>query len=383
MLVTAVEHSAVERLPVDRTLIRVVVLMRFLGWIWLLILSLAVLTTADVVARGGRIVAGTIVLATAGTALTYVAARRRFLDNAWYVAIDALIALSLAIAGWVAGFDEFLVGGYPVSWLFIVAYATNVRVTVSAGIAASIVFAILHVGMGLDQTRALGSVQFVVVALVVGWAFETLRERDRLRIQAESEREQAEQELAEERERSARLEERTVIARELHDSVLQTLNLISASADDPGEVRYLSRVQERDLRRTINEYRSPYEDSFRARILDARAEIEDRYRVEIEQVVNDDVEMDDRLRAVVSAAAEAMNNAARHSGAKTIDLFAEIRDRRVQVNVRDRGVGFDPASAGNGIEESIRERVTSVGGTVHIKTARGSGTEVQITLPLS
>lgn len=377
-----VEHSALERLPVDRTLIRVVVLMRLLGWIWLLILSLAVLTTTDVEARGGGILAGTIVLATAGTALTYVAARRRFLDNAGYVAIDALIALTLAVAGWFAGFDEFLVGGYPVSWLFIVAYATNVKVTVSAGIAASIVFAILHVGMGLDQTRALGSVQFVVVALVVGWAFETLRERDRLRSEAESEREHAERELAEERERSARLEERTVIARELHDSVLQTLNLISASADDPGEVRYLSRVQERDLRRTINEYRSPYEDSFRARILDARAEIEDRYRVEIEQVVNDDAEMDDRLRAVVSAAAEAMNNAARHSGAKTIDLFAEIRDRRVQINVRDRGAGFDPALAGNGINESIRERVASVGGTVHIKTARGSGTEVQITLPL-
>lgn len=378
-----VEHSALERLPVDRTLIRVVVLMRLLGWIWLLILSLAVLTTTDFEARGGGIVAGTIVLATAGTALTYVAARRRFLDNAWYVAVDALIALTLAVAGWVAGFDEFLVGGYPVSWLFIVAYATNVKVTVSTGIAASIVFAILHVGMGLDQTRALGSVQFVVVALVVGWAFDTLRERDRLRIEAESEREHAERELAEERERSARLEERTVIARELHDSVLQTLNLISASADDPGEVRYLSRVQERDLRRTINEYRSPYEDSFRARILDARAEIEDRYRVEIEQVVNDDAEMDDRLRAVVSAAAEAMNNAARHSGAKTIDLFAEIRDRRLQINVRDRGAGFDPALAGNGIKESIRERVTSVGGTVQIKTARGSGTEVQITLPLA
>lgn len=367
----------------DRTLIRVVLLMRLLGWIWLLILSVAVLTTADVGTLGGWILVAAIALATFGTALTWVAARRRFLHRAWYVALDALIALALATAGWIAGFDEFLVGGYPASWLFIVAYATNVKVTTLAGIAASIVFAFLHVALNLDQTRVLGSVQFIVVALVVGWAFDTLRERDRLRIEAETERAQAEQELAEERERSARLEERTVIARQLHDSVLQTLKLISASAEDPGEVRYLSRVQERDLRRTINEYRSPYEDSFRARILDARADIEDRYRVEIEQVVNDDAEMDDRLRAVVSAAAEAMNNAARHSGVKTIDLFAEIRDGSVQVNVRDRGAGFNPTlAAGTGINESIRERVSAVGGTVDIKSAPGRGTEVQITLPM-
>jgi signal transduction histidine kinase len=141
-------------------------------------------------------------------------------------------------------------------------------------------------------------------------------------------------------------------------------------------------VQERDLRRTINEYQSPFEDSFRARLLDARAEIEDRYRVEIEQVVKDDAEMDEPLRAVVSAAAEAMNNAARHSGVSSIDLFAEIRDGQVRVHVRDRGSGFDPDVAGTGIRESIRERIADVGGSAEIKTAPGRGTEVQILLPI-
>ena len=378
--VAEAEKSDPALLPVDRTLTRVVLLMRLLGWGWLMLLAIAALSTNGEIDT--TVLLATMVVATAGTALTVLAARRRFLGSPWYALADGGVTLALAMAGWIAGFDEFLVGGYPASWLFITAYATNLRVTALAGAAASVAFGVLHVLMDLDQTRVLGSIQFVVVAVVVGWAFETLRERERLRIKAERERAQAEHELAEEQQRSGRLEERSVIARQLHDSVLQTLKLISAAADEPGEVRYLARVQERDLRRTINEYQSPFADSFRARLLDVRAEVEDRYRVQIEEVVNDDFEMADRLRAVVAAAAEAMNNAARHSGAASIDLFAEIRDGRVQVNIRDRGSGFDPNLAGAGITHSIRERIQTAGGTAEIKTLPGRGTEVEIIVPL-
>lgn len=379
---TEVERREPDRLPVDRTLARVVLLMRLLGWAWLMVLTVAVLTAerddVDV-----AVLVTTMAVATLGTVFTLFAARQGFLASAWYAGADAVIVLFLALAGWLADFGEFLIGGYPASWLFIMAYTTNATVTAAAGAASSLVFASLHVAMGLPQTRVLGSVQFIVVAVVVGWAFDSLRERERLRMEAEDERAEAERELSRELERSSRLEERTMIARRLHDSVLQTLKLIRASAEDPGEVRYLARVQERDLRRTINEYQSPYEDSFRARLLDARADVEDRFRVEIEQVVKDDAEMDDRLRAVVSAAVEAMTNAARHSGVRNIDLFAEIRDGSLQVNVRDRGSGFDLARAGSGINGSIRERVESVGGTAEIKTASDRGTEVQIVLPIT
>jgi signal transduction histidine kinase len=367
-------------LPVDRTLVRVVLLMRLLGWAWLMILTIAAFSgDRDVI--DVNVLAGTMVVGTAGTALTVLAARRRVLDKPWYLLVDASITLALAMAGLLAGFDEFLVGGYPASWLFILAYATNVRITALGGAAAGVVFAVLHILMDMPQTRVLGSVQFLIVAIVVGWAFDTLRQRERMRIEAELERVEAEHELSVEQQRSARLEERTVIARQLHDSVLQTLKLITTAAEDPGEVRYLARVQERDLRRTINEYQSPFVDSFRARLLDARAEVEDRYRVEIEEVVIDDAEMDDPLRAVVAATAEAMNNAARHSGTKTIDLFAEIRDGRVQVHVRDRGTGFDAVTAGAGITHSIRERIESAGGTAEIRSSPGRGTEVQIIVP--
>lgn len=355
--------------------------MRALGWAWMVVLAVASLL-GDLDTRQRTIVVAGIVLATAGAGATFLAARRGFLASPWYVTLDGLIALSLGAAAWFAGIDEFLVGGYPASFIFIVAYASNMRVTAAVGVAAGAVFAVLHAAMGLDQIRVLGSVQFVVVAVVVGWAFDTLRERDRMRLDAERAREESQRELAAEQERVGRLEERSGMARRLHDSVLQTLKLIRAAADDPGEVRYLARVQERDLRKTINEYESPYADSFRARIMDAGAEIEDRYRVEIEQVIKDDAPMDERLEAVVAAAAEALNNAARHSGTKTIDLFAEIHDEVARVNVRDRGQGFDIESGGDGLERSLLGRVASAGGTVDIRSTPGRGTEVEIEMPL-
>ena len=381
--------AAAERgnaaLPVDTTLIRVILLMRLLGGVWLLMIAVVALTRApqDNPDLNLPVVIGLMVIGVGGTAVTFLAAKRAFLGEIWYVVFDSAITVLLAAGGWIAGHDGFIVGGYPVSTLFVIAYATTFRVTVVAGLAGTLLMGYLHVVMGLAPTRTFGSVQYVIVGAVVGWAFQELRVREQMRLVAEEERARAEQELAEEQRKFARLQDRSVIARQLHDSVLQTLKLISASADEPAEVRYLARVQERELRRTINEYQSPFEDSFRARLLDARAEIEDRYRVKIEQVVKGDAEMDDRFGAVVSAASEAMNNAARHSGAHTIDLFAQIISGRLEVNVRDRGIGFDPAMAATGINGSIRGRVEAVGGTAEIKTAPGHGTEIQIILPLS
>ncbi len=366
--------------PVNETLTRVVVLLRLLGWIWLVAL---VVTTAFRIPEANRVVlTATAVTATAGLGLTLLAVRKGFLGEVWYAVLDGAVVMLLISAGWLAGANEFVAGGYPMSWLFIVAYATNLRWTVVAAFISTAVLAVLHVVMGLPMVRTVGSIQFLVVAVVAGWAFDTLRERESLRVRAEAQRVEAEAELTAEREAAARLQERTEIARRLHDSVLQTLKLISSSADDPGEVRYLTRVQERDLRRTINEYRSPYQDSFRARLLDARASIEDRYRVEIEQVIRDDIEMTPELGALIEAAVEAMANAARHSGSATIDLYAEVRPEGVQINVRDRGRGFDPETARTGgMAHSIVGRVTEAGGTADIKTGPDQGTDVSLFLP--
>lgn len=371
-------NSAVP--PVERTLVRVVLLMRLLGWIWLVLL---VITTAMAdTGADGAVLVTTGVVGTLGAVLLLVAVNRGFLGRVWYMVLDGLIAAFLLSTGWLAGAQDFFAGGYPMSWVFVLAFTMNFRWTVFLSFVFTVWFAGLHLFMGLEPVRVAGSIQFIVVAIIVGWAFNSLRERESLRLQAEADRFEAETELAKQREAAAALRQRTEIARELHDSVLQTLKLIASAADNPSEVRYLSRVQERDLRRKINEYRSPHEDSFRARLLDARATVEDRYRVEIEQVIRDDAEMTPQLAALVEAAREAMANAARHSGSPTIDLFAEVTPRGVTVNIRDRGSGFDPSTiTGGGVADSIVGRMREAGGSADIKTAPGAGTDVMLHLP--
>ena len=366
--------------PVERTLVRVVVLMRLLGWIWLVIL---VVTTALADTRAdGTVLLTTGLVGTLGSGLLLVAVAQGFLGRVWYMVVDGLIAAFLLATGWLAEAQDFFAGGYPMSWVFVLAFTTNFRWTVLLSSLFTVWFGGLHLLMGLEPVRVVGSIQFIIIAIIVGWAFNSLRERESLRLQAESERAEAETELVKQREAAAVLRQRTSIARELHDSVLQTLKLISSAADDPHEVRYLTRVQERDLRRTINEYRSPHVDSFRARLLDARAAVEDRYRVEIEQVIRADAEMTPQLGALVEAAKEAMANAARHSGSPTIDLFAEVTATGVTVNIRDRGSGFDPSTiTSGGIADSIIGRMREAGGSADIKSAPGSGTDVKLHLP--
>lgn len=366
--------------PVEKTLVRVVVLMRLLGWIWLMLL---VVTTAVAdTGADGAILFATAVVATAGSLLLLLAVSRGFLGQVWYMTLDGLITAFLLATGWLAGAQDFFAGGYPMSWIVVVAFTTTLAWTFVLSLVLSVWFAALHWVMDLEPVRIVGSIQFVVVAIIVGWAFDSLREREALRLQAEAERSEAEAELAKQQKDATTLRERTEIARELHDSVLQTLKLISSAADDPSEVRYLTRVQERDLRRTINEYQSPHADSFRARLLDVTASVEDKYRVAIEQVIRDDAEMTPALSAMVDAAREAMMNAARHSGAPSIDLYAEVTSTGAQVNIRDRGAGFDASSIGTGgMADSIVRRMEDVGGSANIKSAPGSGTDVSLYLP--
>ena len=335
----------------------------------------ATLRTNPGVSRTLIIAAG--VLGTTWAGLTIIGARYdRFLRHPSLVVSDGFVAALLTGAGWAAGAPDFISGGYPMSWLFVVAYSTSLGWTMVAAATLTLYSALFHGLMDLGAMRTVGSVQFLVVGLIAGWAFDTLRNREALHLEAESQ-------LRLQQQASARHEERATLASRLHDSVLQTLHMIRMNADDPGEVRYLARRQERELRRTIDEYRSPHEKSFRAELLGARDRVEDLCRVEIEAVIRDDADLNLPLNAVVAAAQEAMMNAGKHSGATQIHLYSEIADGTVRVNVRDRGRGFADAALvdQDGLLESLNGRVVPFGGQVQVQSAMGDGTDVTITLP--
>jgi signal transduction histidine kinase len=96
-----------------------------------------------------------------------------------------------------------------------------------------------------------------------------------------------------------------------------------------------------------------------------------------------------RYPARVEAAAyfsclEALQNAVKHAGAGSIRVMLEGRPDELAVSVEDDGAGFDPAStaAGAGLA-NIRDRVESVGGTVRIESAPGTGTRLHAAFPMA
>ena len=83
----------------------------------------------------------------------------------------------------------------------------------------------------------------------------------------------------------------------------------------------------------------------------------------------------------VRAAREAMVNAAKHSGADKIDVYAEVDEESVEVFVRDRGKGFDVEAVAEdrlGIKGSVIDRMARHGGSATIRSAPGDGTEVRL-----
>ncbi len=88
--------------------------------------------------------------------------------------------------------------------------------------------------------------------------------------------------------------------------------------------------------------------------------------------------------ALVDATQEALTNAAKHAGVDTAVVRAAATATELTLSVLDQGTGFDPARVcrGTGIQRSIRSRIEEVGGTVRIDSSAGTGTYVEITVPV-
>ena len=193
------------------------------------------------------------------------------------------------------------------------------------------------------------------------------------------------------RERAARVraEERAEVASHLHDSVLQTLTLLQKRTGDPAAMARLARHAERELRGWLFGGSRPAggEEDLVAALQAAAGEVEDRFGVSVELVTVGTCRLDERARAVVGAASEALTNAAKHAGVARVSMFAEVRDGHVVVVVRDRGSGFDQAIAGGrggrGIPDSILGRIRRQGGEGTIRTTPGAGTEVELRMPVA
>jgi signal transduction histidine kinase/phage shock protein PspC (stress-responsive transcriptional regulator) len=191
--------------------------------------------------------------------------------------------------------------------------------------------------------------------------------------------------LTTERAERVRSQERADMAAHLHDSVLQTLALIQQKSSDPRRVASLARSQERELRDWLYSGNSRSDETLSSALHRIGAKVENDHAVPVEVVTVGDVGLNDHSAAMLRAAREAMVNAAKHSGADKIDVFAEVGTDGIQLFVRDRGGGFDPdgiAPDRLGIPRSIEGRMERHGGKASIRSTLGHGTEITLTMPV-
>lgn len=196
--------------------------------------------------------------------------------------------------------------------------------------------------------------------------------------------------LTQERRARVRAQDLADMAAHVHDSVMQTLSLIQRSATDPGEVTRLARIQERDLRIWLanpEKFGAPTTNpkTLAQAAFEIEREVEDNYGVGVDVVVVGDTELNDDSSALIAAGREATINAAKWSGSSDISLYIESEPSQLSMFIRDQGCGFALDSVPTdrqGIARSIVERLERHGGTASIKSSPGSGTEVELHLPL-
>jgi len=199
-------------------------------------------------------------------------------------------------------------------------------------------------------------------------------------------------------------EERSLLARELHDSIAQSLAFLNI------QVQLLEDSLARDARNEMNEVLSRIREGVQESYDDVRELLTHfRSRVKQEEDIGDSLrqmlvrfgvqtglntEFSDAGSGVQLPAEsqlqilhilqEALSNVRKHAEAKRVRLALQ-RDQEYVFTVEDDGRGFD-ASAG--VDEShiglriMRERAQRIGAVISVSSAPGRGTKVTLRLPL-
>ena len=203
---------------------------------------------------------------------------------------------------------------------------------------------------------------------------------------------------------AAVVDERARLARELHDSVTQSLFSMTLLAEagqrlaSAGELErvqaYLGRLGDtsqqslKEMRLLVYELRPlALEDVGLIGALQQRLDaVEARSGVEARLLVDGSVEVPAAVEQDLYRIAEqALNNALKHASATSVTARIQGDHERLTLEVVDDGCGFDPADiahrGGQGLV-SMRERAAHIGGDLTVRSASGEGTSVRVEIEL-
>jgi signal transduction histidine kinase len=220
------------------------------------------------------------------------------------------------------------------------------------------------------------------------------------------ERQQAEAELAQRAAADAVIEERNRLARELHDSVTQSLHgstlmaeaaqRIAATGDLEHTRGYLARLGEisqqalKEMRLLVYELRPlALEEVSLTEALQQRLDaVERRAGVEAQLLTDDPLDLPNLIEeALDRIAQEALNNALQHASPTSVLVSVQVSggpsEQRVIMEVSDDGKGFNTSTlAGHGGIglSSMKERAENLGGNLVVQSSPGEGTQVKATI---
>jgi signal transduction histidine kinase len=202
------------------------------------------------------------------------------------------------------------------------------------------------------------------------------------------------------------LRERTRLASNLHDTVLQTVTGIgfqlracrTAGDHDTESVTSHVHFAERMVEHAVQQLRGtvwalhtiPAEGPSFADALQNLAD-----RLESEHAVRIDVRAEGQEQGVPEAVAgnlllvvkEAIHNAVRHGHASMVDVkVTYAREGGISLVIRDDGVGFEPGNCPGSADghfglEGMRDRLLRMGGSLEVSSMPGEGTRVRATVP--
>jgi ligand-binding sensor domain-containing protein/signal transduction histidine kinase len=204
---------------------------------------------------------------------------------------------------------------------------------------------------------------------------------------------------------AAVLEERGLVAREMHDTLIQGCIGVSTLLEAAANAQPTAPTLSADLlERARVEVRTAVEDARQAVWNLRRASTGDRLVPEVSRLAHRigldagiDIQVDTHgtpaplgesvQRGVVLSIREALQNAVRHGEARHVSIHLQFGDGRLGVGIADDGRGFEPSrESGDGDRHyglvGMRERIERMGGEFRLASAPGTGTRITLSVPL-
>lgn len=201
----------------------------------------------------------------------------------------------------------------------------------------------------------------------------------------------------------AQLDERRRIAYELHDSLAQQLGYLHLSLDRLAGHERLVGIDE--VRQELEFGRTAAKDAYEQTrgllsilrswdTVDLTQMIEEEARLVIQRT---DLKIDVLpqgnpvplspivCQQIFSLVREGLTNVERHAQARGVQIILHWSADGLSIDVRDDGIGFDPAAVPQGHYGliMIRERIRALDGEIGVESERGKGTRMTLWVPLA